>query len=71
MDAELVLDYLRKTLSNPKQPKVGANLIYDIGWLREEGVFVKGPLFDVQYAEALLTESDPVNLEYLGQKYLG
>lgn len=71
MDVDEVLEYLRKTLGNPKQPKVGANLIYDVGWLQEEGVYVKGPLYDVQYAEALLTENDPVNLEYLGQKYLG
>ena len=70
-DAEVVLLWLRKTLGNPKQPKVGANIIYDIGWLQEEGVYVKGPLYDVQYAEALLDEAAPVALEALGQKYAG
>ena len=69
-DAEVVLKWLRETLSNPKQPKVGANIIYDIGWLWQEGVHVQGPLWDVQYAEALLDESAPVALEVLGQKYL-
>jgi len=71
LDPAKVLDWLRDTLSDPKQPKVGANIIYDIGWLRHEGVAVAGELVDVQYAEALLDESADVNLEALGQKYLG
>ncbi|MBL4904264.1 MAG: hypothetical protein JKY62_16700 [Desulfocapsa sp.] len=70
-DAEVILVWLRNTLCNPKQPKVGANIIYDIGWLWHEGVHVQGPLFDVQYAEALLNEAAPVALESLAQKYLG
>lgn len=70
-DPEVVLSWLRHTLSNPKQPKVGANLLYDIGWLRHEGVTVSGELVDVQFAEALLDERADVNLETLGQKYLG
>lgn len=70
-DPEMVLNWLRHTLANPNQPKVGANLLYDIGWLRHEGVTVRGELVDVQYAEALLDERAEVNLETLGQKYLG
>lgn len=70
-DAEVVLVWLRHTLSDPKQPKVGANIIYDIGWLQQEGVYVKGDLYDVQYAEALLDETRNVALESLGQRYLG
>lgn len=57
-------------------PKVGANLLYDIGWLGEENIKTAGPLFDVQYAEALLTanasdESPRVNLDALATKYTG
>ncbi len=70
-EPEIVINWLKRTLSNPKQPKVGANITYDVGWLRQEGIIVKGPLFDVQFAEALLDESAQVNLETLGQKYLG
>lgn len=70
MDPELVLAWCRKTFSDPKQPKIGANLIYDVGWLREEGVIVRGELVDVQAAEALLSESAQVALDILGQKYL-
>ena len=70
LDPEHVLAWLRATLSNPNQPKVGANIQYDIGWLKQEGVEVKGELVDVQYAEALLDERAQVSLEVLGVKYL-
>jgi DNA polymerase I-like protein with 3'-5' exonuclease and polymerase domains len=68
---EAVLAWLRKTLVNPAQPKVGANILYDVGWLRQEGVEVLGELVDVQYAEALLDERAEVALEVMAQKYLG
>lgn len=68
---EHVLNWLRDTLSDDRQPKIGANLQYDIGWLRQESVDVRGSLMDVQFAEALLDEAAPVALEKLGQKYLG
>lgn len=68
---EQVLAWLADTLGNARQPKVGANLLYDVGWLAQEGVRVCGELVDVQYAEALLDERAEVALEVLGQKYLG
>lgn len=71
MDPEHVLNWLRDSLCDPSQPKIGANLQYDIGWLQQEGVDVEGNLIDVQFAEALLSENSPVALEALGQKYLG
>lgn len=71
LDPATVFRWLNYTLSNPKQPKVGANIIYDVGWLQQEGVAVAGELVDVQYAEALLDERSKVALEVLGQKYLG
>ena len=71
LPVEHCLAWLRDTLGNPNQPKIGANLIYDIGWLKQEGVEVAGELYDVQFAEALLDEAAPVALEALGQKYLG
>lgn len=66
-----VLAWLNDVLSNEHAPKLGANIMYDVGWLRQEGVDVKGKLIDLQYAEALLTEDGKVGLEHLGQKYLG
>lgn len=64
-----VLSYVKFQLETNK-PKVGANLLYDIGWLSEEGIDVKGKLFDVQFAEALIDETARVALDVLGQKYL-
>lgn len=71
LDSDLVLSWARETLSNPNQPKIGANITYDVGWLREEGVYVRGPLYDVQFAEALLKETATVALDDLGERYCG
>lgn len=70
MNPEEVLRWAKHMLGQP-MPKVGANLIYDVGWLRQEGVKVAGKLYDVQFAEALLNEESKVNLEALGHKYTG
>lgn len=71
LDPIHVFSWLRDTLGHKDQPKLGAHLLYDIGWLLTEGVAVCGDLVDVQYAEALLQESNTVALEDLGQRYLG
>lgn len=71
LDPEHVFAWLNEQLSRPNQVKVGANLLYDVGWLRQEGVLVKGRKHDVQFAEALLDEEASIALETLGQKYLG
>jgi DNA polymerase I-like protein with 3'-5' exonuclease and polymerase domains len=71
MDVTQVLRYTAHVLGD-NRPKVGANLIYDIGWLQEEGVAVGGALLDVQFAEALLNSETPdVSLEGLTGRYLG
>lgn len=71
MDPSMVLKWANQELVRPTQPKLGANLLYDIGWLKREGVEVKGDLIDVQFAEALLDEhSFSYALSSLGAKYL-
>lgn len=70
IDPTAVLRWVQDTFNNEKKPVIGANIAYDIGWLRQEGVSIKGTLLDVQFAEALLTENSSVALEVLGQKYL-
>lgn len=71
MNPQAVFDWLKVELSRPHQVKVGLNLTYDIGWLQAEGVFVKGLAYDCGFAEALIDETAPQDLESLGQKYLG
>lgn len=70
MDPARVLSFLQHTLGD-NRPKVGANLIYDVGWLAWEGVNAGGRCYDVQFAEALLNSEEPdVSLESLGRRYL-
>lgn len=71
LEPEKVLSWLGDVLNTPSIPKVGANLIYDVGWLEHEGVTVAGDLVDVQYAEALLRENAKVALDNLASRYLG
>ena len=71
MDPQQVLRFLDHTLHD-NRPKVGANLIYDVGWLMWEGVRVNGSLYDIQFAEALLNSEEPdVSLENLSRTHLG
>lgn len=70
MDPETVLRWLRFAFGD-NRPKFGANLIYDLGWLAHEEVYVKGPLYDIQHAEALLEESKPVSLDACADRHLG
>jgi DNA polymerase-1 len=72
MDEAQVTRYLNDTLSNEKQEKVGANILYDAFWLRTHGVNVQGMLRDVQVAEPLLNEHRfSYSLDALGQSYFG
>lgn len=71
MDVASVLAFASHWLGQPHTLKVGANLTYDIGTLKAEGVNVRGPLYDVQFAEPLIDSEGRVALEVLGQKYLG
>jgi DNA polymerase I-like protein with 3'-5' exonuclease and polymerase domains len=48
--------WLNAVLGDETQLKVGANIMYDLGWAGTEGVKVRGPVRDVQWAEALLNE---------------
>lgn len=70
LDENKVIAFVKTVLETPI-PKFGANLYYDYGWLTEVGITPQGGHFDVQYAEALLSNNGEVNLEYLGQKYCG
>lgn len=71
LDPDACLRWAKDMLETPKIDKVGANLIYDVGWFRYEGVNVQGTMHDVQFAEALLHESSKLALDALGNKYLG
>lgn len=72
LDPVRCLQFAQHALGDNTLPKVGANLLYDIGWMAEEGVNVRGPFHDIQFAEAILdNNADSVSLDTLAVKYLG
>jgi len=72
MDPDQVRRFLNDVLGT-EVPKLGANLLYDIGWLQTEGVTVRGKQYDVQIAEPLIDENarsyalKTLSLKYGGQ----
>lgn len=71
LDRDQVFQWLRAELSGP-EPKLGANISYDLQFLKAAGIKVNGPLWDIQIAEPLLVEDRlSYSLEALSQAYLG
>lgn len=70
LDPALVMPWAREQLARPIA-KVGANILYDCGYLAAEGAPVAEPLHDVQFAEAILDNNARVSLDTLSKKYLG
>jgi len=70
LDPANVFGWLKSVLET-NVPKVGANLLYDIGWLTTENIRVGGSLEDTQFAEALIDEFAFVALDAMAHKYLG
>lgn len=66
---EKVFDYLNAQLQRPEQKKFGHNMGYDLGWLAQEGVTVKGPLWDSRIAEKLLDYYAKADLESSAGRY--
>ncbi len=63
--------WLKDNLCNSTALKMGANIQYDIGWFREEGIRIPGPYLDVQHVEALINEHRRVySLDSLAKRYL-
>ena len=63
--------WLKETLETSGTPKFGANLLYDYGNATDYGIWMQGELWDCQFGEALLDETEEVALDALGVKYLG
>ena len=72
LDPAAVIAWAKDELGRDNQPKIGANLSYDLDYLLEAGVEVRGKLRDVQIAAPLLDENrftyslDSLSLDYLG-----
>lgn len=72
MNPEAVLRWARKELCRPRQPKYGANLLYDLDYLWHAGVPVCGDIIDVLLAEPMLDEyRRSYSLDSVARNHLG
>lgn len=71
LDPGKVFGWLKEELSRPRQPKIGANIRYDVEALHFAGVAVKGELHDVMNSATLLDETHfSYSLENIAQRDL-
>lgn len=72
LEKEPVYRWLREQLGRRGQPKVGANILYDLDFLSAEGIDVAGPFFDVLYADPLIYEYERrYSLDAVAERRLG
>jgi DNA polymerase I-like protein with 3'-5' exonuclease and polymerase domains len=70
LDEDVVLRWLKNTLSSTTRDVIFHNALYDVGWLRREGVEVKGNILDTIIAAPLLNENRfSYSLDNLGEAY--
>jgi|TARA_R110000803_G_scaffold46646_1_gene97799 DNA polymerase I-like protein with 3'-5' exonuclease and polymerase domains len=70
LDEDVTLRWLRNTLSSSKRKVIFHNALYDVGWLRREGVDVKGQILDTIVAAPLINENRySYSLDNLGSHY--
>jgi DNA polymerase I-like protein with 3'-5' exonuclease and polymerase domains len=72
MPKNTVYNWLKKLCEDTNITKVFHNALYDLGWLRAEGIEVKGKIIDTMIAAPLLDENRKwYNLNSLARDYLG
>ena len=72
MPKNAVYNWLKKLCEDTTITKVFHNALYDLGWLRAEGIEVKGKIIDTMIAAPLLDENRKwYNLNSLARDYLG
>jgi len=70
LDEDIVLRWLRNLLSSTKRDVIFHNALYDVGWLRREGVKIKGNILDTIVAAPLVDEHRySYSLDNLGEFY--
>ena len=71
IDSNMVFKWFKKQMDTPKVPKIFHNSMYDLGWLRAEGIEVKGPILDTMIMAPLINENRRYyNLNSLVSDYL-
>ncbi|MDO8644205.1 MAG: 5'-3' exonuclease H3TH domain-containing protein, partial [bacterium] len=67
---ESVLKDLKPVLEEPKIPKIGQNIKYDLTVLERYGIHAEGVLYDTMIASYLLKPEGNHNMELLAKEYL-
>lgn len=71
MDPQVVLRWVARICSDPDRDYIFHNASYDVGWLKAEGVEIKGRIIDTMVAAPLLDENRfSYALTNLGRDYL-
>ena len=71
LEEELVVRWLKRTFENHKGTMVFHNALYDVGWLKREGVELTCPLRDTMFAAPLFDENRwSYSLNNLGMDFL-
>lgn len=71
LPVELVKEYIKEVLENPKIEKVFHNAIFDLHIFKGEGIEVKGKVHDTLVLAHLMNENEPsFRLKELAPKYL-
>ncbi|MCZ6671355.1 MAG: DNA polymerase I [Verrucomicrobia bacterium] len=65
------LDTLTPVFKNPDIEKIGHNLKFDYSVLLQNGIEVKGPLFDTMIVHTLVDQDQRHNMDFLAQSLLG
>ncbi len=66
----MVLRWLKRTLSEHRAPLVFHNALYDVGWLKREGIDISCQIYDTMFAAPLLDEHrHGYSLNALGKDY--
>ena len=55
-DKNKILTYIQ-SICNSESHKIFHNAMYDVTWLRKEGINIKGPIFDTMIAASLIDEN--------------
>ena len=66
---EQALDWLRALLLRSDLTLVGANVVYDLGWVVSKAEQIKCEFWDVSYAAAILSETASVSLAAIAEFY--
>ena len=70
LDETVVIRWLSNLLSSEKREVIFHNALYDVGWLRREGIIVKGKILDTIVAAPLIDENRfSYSLDNLGDHY--